>query len=345
MLARTILILTLLAGPLAAQPRYGFTTWPYAPTVEAVDETVRFVQAEGDIVAEQLDDKVPWKAFLNGRTPPQEAIDDLNGRRAHLQGAAARLVSVTPLNTGRDGLSPGYERGAPWLYRLGDEDWAEAFARYCLWVIDALEPDYFIIGLEVNEFRGHQPGHWADYTAFSNHVRRVIRTKYPDLPLSESVTLHNLLDGDFDNPEQIQADMHRHLQHYDFTAISYYPFMTGVFDRDGFDQAFNWVRDWAPSPVAISETGFPAERLELPSWGVDLPLTSEDQARYMKALLAHAHADNYPFVIWWTHRDFDALWQTFPNSVKELGRIWRDTGLLDETGRERPALELWRKAR
>ena len=39
--------------------------------------------------------------------------------------------------------------------------------------------------------------------------------------------------------------------------------------------------------------------------------------------------------------DFDALWQTFPDEVKAIGQIWRDTGLLDEDGNERPAFTVW----
>lgn len=338
--------LTLAPGALVAETAFGFSSWPYAPTTEAVAETYRFLRAEGDIISEQLDDKLPWRAFLKGETPPKAAREDLEGRRARLAaGTGKRLVSVTPFNTGRDGLAPGYEGGAPWTSRLGNADWAEAYARYCLWVIDRLEPDYFILGIEVNEFRANKPGKWADYTGFAQKVRAAIRAEYPDLPLSESVSLHNLLDEGSQNRQAIRADVKAHLSGLDLTTVSYYPFMRGTSDRAGFDAALNWVRDWAPAPVAISETGFPAEPLVLPSWQVDLPLSPADQSRYMRALIDHAQSDDYPFAIWWTHRDFDALWQDFPASVKELGKIWRDTGLLDENGVARPALTLWRRNR
>jgi hypothetical protein len=50
---------------------------------------------------------------------------------------------------------------------------------------------------------------------------------------------------------------------------------------------------------------------------------------------------DYEFIIWWAHRDFDALWETFPPELRDLGQLWRDTGLLDESGNERQAFLLW----
>ena len=47
-------------------------------------------------------------------------------------------------------------------------------------------------------------------------------------------------------------------------------------------------------------------------------------------------------VICFTWRDYDRLWQTFPEAVKDLGRLWRDTGLVDEDSQSRPAMETWR---
>jgi hypothetical protein len=36
------------------------------------------------------------------------------------------------------------------------------------------------------------------------------------------------------------------------------------------------------------------------------------------------------------------LWKTFPESVKDLGALWRDTGVIDEAGRPRPAYQTWK---
>jgi len=57
--------------------------------------------------------------------------------------------------------------------------------------------------------------------------------------------------------------------------------------------------------------------------------------------LSNAHRQDYEFVIWWTHRDYDELWKTFPPELKDLGSLWKDTGILDENGNLRPAYKTW----
>jgi len=59
-------------------------------------------------------------------------------------------------------------------------------------------------------------------------------------------------------------------------------------------------------------------------------------------LLSRAQTHHYLFVTCWAARDFDELWQTFPEAVKDLGALWRDTGLIDEAGKSRPAYATWK---
>jgi hypothetical protein len=59
--------------------------------------------------------------------------------------------------------------------------------------------------------------------------------------------------------------------------------------------------------------------------------------------LINANKENYEFVIWWAYRDYDALWKTFPAEIKDLGQIWRDTGLKDEAGEDRKSMKVWRE--
>ncbi len=62
---------------------------------------------------------------------------------------------------------------------------------------------------------------------------------------------------------------------------------------------------------------------------------------YLETLLLNAHNQNYEFVIWWAYRDYDKLWNTFPDEYKDIGKLCRDTGLIDEKGKERPSLNVW----
>jgi len=62
---------------------------------------------------------------------------------------------------------------------------------------------------------------------------------------------------------------------------------------------------------------------------------------YLETLAWNAYKQNYEFIIWWAHRDYDELWNTFPEDVKDLGKLWKDTGLLDENGNKRHSFESW----
>jgi hypothetical protein len=48
-------------------------------------------------------------------------------------------------------------------------------------------------------------------------------------------------------------------------------------------------------------------------------------------------------VVLFVHQDYDALWEKIKASAPELFMAWRDCGLLDEMGRERPSYQVWRE--
>ncbi|MBI4601417.1 MAG: hypothetical protein HY721_05570 [Planctomycetes bacterium] len=96
--------------------------------------------------------------------------------------------------------------------------------------------------------------------------------------------------------------------------------------------------------IAIAETGFPAETLRLDSFKLVLPATPELQKAYVEKLIARADLDGYLFVAWFLHRDYDKLWEKIRATAPEAFMAWKDCGLLDGDGKERPALEPWRRA-
>jgi len=81
--------------------------------------------------------------------------------------------------------------------------------------------------------------------------------------------------------------------------------------------------------------------LKLAKWNIDVKTSLQWQQDYAALMLETLNEHNGLFVIWWSIADYDRLWETFPAEVKELGRIWRDTGLLDESLEPRPAMATW----
>lgn len=57
------------------QFRMDFSTWVYAPTADAVNETYRFIGDNADIYLEQFDDKLPWREALEGSSFPDSVKD------------------------------------------------------------------------------------------------------------------------------------------------------------------------------------------------------------------------------------------------------------------------------
>ena len=56
----------------------GFTTRPFGPDLQDVDETYRFIADHADIYAEHIDYKIPWKAWINSTSLPAEFENNIN---------------------------------------------------------------------------------------------------------------------------------------------------------------------------------------------------------------------------------------------------------------------------
>ena len=110
-----------------------------------------------------------------------------------------------------------------------------------------------------------------------------------------------------------------------------------------FRKAFDFLHSKVNIPIAFAETNHIAEDLIVEGLSLNIESDEKEQEDYLETLLLNAHNKQYKFIIWWAHRDYDALWETFPAEVKDVGKVWRDTGLQDEDGNERRTFKLWQK--
>ena len=53
----------------------GFTSWPYAPSLEAVDDTYGFLEEFADIYSEHIDMNIPWQAWINDLSITQHSVN------------------------------------------------------------------------------------------------------------------------------------------------------------------------------------------------------------------------------------------------------------------------------
>jgi hypothetical protein len=128
----------------------------------------------------------------------------------------------------------------------------------------------------------------------------------------------------------------------DFAAISFYPFFKNLQTQQEFQEAFDFMHERVNVPISFAETAHIAENLVVLNLNLSIPGSESEQELYLKTLLNNAQTQNYEFIIWWAHRDYDALWETFPPELQDVGQLWRDSGLLDEDGNERVSAQTWK---
>ncbi|MEM9646962.1 MAG: glycosyl hydrolase 53 family protein [Bacteroidota bacterium] len=321
--------------------KMGFTTWSYGPNLEDVNNTYSFIADNSDIYAEHIDNKIPWEAWINDEPLPIAFANEITGRANRKIAQKQLLLSVSLLNSNRDDLAEDLDGSIPTYTNLDDEVIENAYVKHIDYLLGQFQPNYLVITIEVNELRLRSADKWPAYTRLMQNVISRIRTMHPGIPISESISLHNLYEPMVAEPEAYISEIVTRMNQMDFVAISFYPFFKSLATQEDFQQALDFLHDRINKPIAFVETGHIAENLVVPNLNVNITGNEIEQNTYLQTLLTNAENQNYEFVIWWAYRDYDALWATFPNELRDLGQLWRDTGLLDEDGMERPSLATW----
>ena len=316
--------------------KMGFSTWSYGPDLQDVDDTYNFLSENGDIYSEQIDHKIPWSAWINTTPLPQAFTNEIDAKVAKRIPGLELSLSVSLLNTSRNNLLEDYNDSIPNYNALNDTVIENAYFKHLDYLIGRFQPDYLIAAMEINDLLKASSTKWNEYKSLMLQIRSRLKQKYPNLQVSESVTLHNWYASN--NAQEIS----NYVQQLDFTAVSFYPFLAGLNSIQQFEDAFSFLVQNAHN-IAIVETAQPGENLDIPNLNISIKANKCKQLEYCKALLQKADQNNFRFVIWWAHRDYDKLWNNFPPDQKDIGKIWRDTGLLDEDGNPRPAYNQWKE--
>lgn len=320
----------------------GFTTWPYAPTETAIDETYQFLADNGDIYSEHIDAQIPWDAWMNNNPLPPAFSSDIAARALRKISDSKLTVSVSLLNNARDELASDFDGTVPSYDALDDIHIENAFFKHLKYITEQLNPEYLIIALEVNELLKNSPDKWDSYKSLITKVRLRIKEEFPGLEVSESITLHNFYQPDVANSEEFIEEITNYANSLDFVPISFYPFFKGLSKKEDFQKAFDFLHSKINQPIVFSETGHLSEDLTIDSFDLFIPSDESEQNTYLESLLINASEQQYEYVIWWTHRDYNELWNTFPDDVKDLGKIWISTGIINEDGQHKMAFDTWK---
>jgi hypothetical protein len=265
--------------------------------------------------------------------------------KGRLRGDRAVYLAVTPLKLSRNDIATywgGDAAGAKrWKSRaLDDPETILAYTRFCRRMIRAFQPDYFAYGIEVNMLAEANPGRFQQFLVLAKQVYETLKAENPDLP----IFLTSQIDLYHQHRARQRPVITGLLPYTDFIAVSTYPYMEGYTPQTLPEDWFADVATIDPGkPFAIAETGFIAEE-SYRNWlgGKAVEGSEAAQAAYVRRLLRCADRQQARFVVWFFAQDLDEFWrgQTNP-AVKWFVKIWRDSGLVDGSGREREALKDW----
>lgn len=336
--------------PAATRSFYmGFTPWPYDDTQAAIDDTNQRIQDNGDIVAHHIMGGIPWEEALQGLPYPPDVEADLNARAQMVQPGKQVFLAIESLDPWRNGLALKWGPGrnqllqAPWDTRsFADPEVAASYINFALDQIDRFDPIYFNYGTEISELMLNNPAAFDEYVVFAEAVYDGIKAIHPNLPLMASIAMKDPLSPEI---AIIAAGFDRIRDFVDVVGASAYPyvFYGHPFAEDPANLPPEWlsqINDFARGkPVAVTETGWIAQDLNIPGFGLRIPGNAEFQRAYVTQMLRESNDLNMKFVIWFTLVDYDALLGFV--QTNDLIEIWRDTGLIDENLVGRPSLAEW----
>jgi hypothetical protein len=281
---------------------------------------------------------------MNNTPLPDEFINDIASRASRKIPGAQLTLSVSILNGSRDNLATDYNGQTPTYTSLSDIEIEDAYFKHLQYIVEALNPDYLVMTIEVNELLKNAPEKWEGYKVLAQNLRPRLELEYPNLIITESFTLHNFYNVDVPDPQSFIAELSTYMNSLDLVAISFYPFFSQLNNASAFQNAFDFLHSEIDKPIVFAETSHLSEDLDVEAFNLFIQGNETEQKQYMETLLINAQENNYAYVIWWAHRDYDELWETFPPEVQDLGALWLSNGIVNEDGQVKLAYGSWSKA-
>lgn len=327
----------------------GFTPFPYEVSFDGIQFAYHALENDADLVAHHFDNGVPWVEALSGEPYHPNLMDDWEWRKRLTPADHPIYLALTPISISRDSLAPYRAESedmplpAPWdSYSFNHPDVKKAYLNHVINAVEFFQPDYLAIGVEVNLLYDLNPSQWDAFMELHQEAYTALKAKYPDLPIFATVLGIAFLDGfrDEGNSTQHRLLLKDVMAYSDYYAISFYPYLTRYLTTPLPDSMWGNLFGLSDKPIAITETGYPAQPFSIANGTIPFDGTPEKQNAYISRLLQEANDRDFEFVINFVVRDYDALYEWMDGGDLEL--LWRDTGLYDEDGNPRLALDTWR---
>lgn len=273
-----------------------------------------------------------------------------------------------------DGIIADYENRmppVPWnKYAFDHPEVMRAFTNYCRRAIQYFSPDYLVMAIETTATMHEDPDAYSKLVTLIKHVQAELKalpeTKDVKLLVSLSATSYMVDEYGIPLKREEMEPQKRELQiqglldiapYVDGFALSFYPHYSkwnaSHMLASMYDELWK-VLGQIGKPIGFSESGWPAESFDV--FGSPFYSDPNKQARFLKHLIIET--ENAPVPVWFLTNfrtlDGDRQWQRLldwslqqpplvsPQFV-EFYKYFRDIGLFDGDGNQRPATEVWRQ--
>ncbi len=328
----------------------GFTPWLYEASLDAISVTYSRISAHGDMIKHHIQGGIPWQEALDGTPYHANVETELSGRLSNTAAGTQIFLAIDSLNSARNGLSPNWGESdnqplpGEWANRSWDSpEVIQAYINFATDMINRFQPTHFDYATEVSELILNNPTGYAEFVVFAEAVYTSLSSSYPNLKFVTSVALKSPSSSEM---QLIEASYGQIMPYTDVLGISVYPYV--FFNHSDRGNPNNMPTNWLSQvsniagnkPLAITETGWIAEDLDIPTFQYSEQSSQTKQDNYAIKMLQEADDMDMEFVIWWTTTDYDTLWN---NELAQdpVAKIWKDIGLFDENQNTRAALQTW----
>jgi len=355
--ASVALGLTLAPHYAGAQVLYGFTNFPHELSEQATAQVHARTVPNSNLYAQHMDQCIPWHEVIDDDSFPAWLQADIEEIRAYREPHQVMYVAVTPTQNDRRSLSeacgdsddetrsvPRSIRGEP----LNDEGVKEAYVEYVRRIVDALDPTYINIGIEISELALRHPDEWDEFDELFRHTVDALKVSHPDVQVGLELVLQSIMEPNVGRMVKPTAE------HGDYIGISFYPYGSEFGEIFGapalppppaqWRVPFDFLRDWTNKPVAIAETGYASETVVVEEGpGITFPGSRALQQQFLEDLIRVAVRDDYLFVVWFVPVDYSRLLSSLAayGGVPEWMKIWVTAGLFEPDLSPKPAFALW----
>ncbi|MBL7727750.1 MAG: hypothetical protein JNM68_08695 [Dinghuibacter sp.] len=333
----------------------GVTPWPADFTVAAVNDAYSFINQHCDLVSQHFDNGIPYQEAFDNAGWPQALTDDINTALTKTAPGKAVLLSVAPLALDRKSKAD-YYANSPLISTAVKDAWralpvndpkvVTAYVNFVSYLLNRLNPRFVNFGVESNN-ETFNAAVFTQYKSFLQQVYTQLKNRFPSLPFFVSFMVS-------EHPQALE-NARQLLPYTDYVTLSSYPYTSvsssangntdpKLFPADYYSRFLDLANSPA-KPVAIAETGYIAENLDVNAFNLHKQGNEGWQRDYLEKIFNLCEERKAKFLVWFCNQDYDAGNRTLQQLglYQDLFAFWEDTGLYDEQKRERPAGALWRE--